>query len=413
MITRVLSALFAVASVVTPASPRQISADLPEQERLYLIDGSGGILVTYDPVTMERLSLHLTGNINGMNSLTYGQGRLFAIERNVGVLEDQLVSYHPATATATTVGPTGIWHSNAPSVKYDPTRDEFFVLYQEFTTPAEIWYPTLYRIDPATGQMTYINRVEVGQPPFNFFPLAMAICSKGVAYVSQPGASPGIGRLDLHTGQVQVLGIVHMGTGHLRDMSFDVSGRMWALFDDWIDNSKDGIYNIDPIALTFEPRLLGSFHPLAGMNAIAVVPLPATSTFCEPSAGTTCAPTLSWKGLPSATADNGFTVSVRGTPAASSGLMLFGSGEQMPPFVGSLLCFAPPYHATAVAPSASAATGSPCDGTWSADLNPLIYFSGVFAPGDTLRAQWIGLDPAAPPGERRVTSDALEFELKP
>ena len=54
---------------------------------------------------------------------------------------------------------------------------------------------------------------------------------------------------------------------------------------------------------------------------------------------------------------------------------------------------------------------SSSDDTRRADLDPLICFYDAFEPGDTLRAQWIGLDPVAPPGERRVTGDALDFEL--
>jgi hypothetical protein len=244
----------------------------------------------------------------------------------------------------------------------------------------------------------------------------MAISPAGEAFVStiSGGTSgPGVGRLDLDTGMVQPLGRVPIGIGRFRDMSFDAAGRMWVLFGDGPDNSKDGIYTVDPVALTFEAKLLTKDFPLSGMNAIAVVPLPPISTYCQPSGGTVCAPALDWQGLPSATADSGFPVLVRGTPSDSSGMLLFGKGDPTPPFAGSILCFAPPHQATTAAPSTSAATGSPCDGTWSADLNPWIYFSAQFAPGDTLRAQWIGLDPTAPPGERRVTSDALEFALAP
>ncbi|HVS19339.1 MAG TPA: hypothetical protein VMT18_12110 [Planctomycetota bacterium] len=384
-------------------------------ERLYLIDGSGGTLVTYDPVTLERLSLQVTGLLVGMQSLTYGHGRLHSIEFNTGLWMDQLISIHPASAVATQVGPTGISYSTFPSVKYDSTRDEFFVLYQEFTTPAELWFPDLYSIDPASGQMTYIARVSSGPQSPTFGALAMAISPAGEAFVSQPSTllnGPGIARLDLMTGALAFLGYVPVGLGSFRDMSFDSSGRMWVIYDDGADNSKDGIYTIDPVALTFEPKLLTKDFPLSVMNAIAVVPLPAMSAYCEPSSQTMCAPTISWKGLPSATADSGFPVSVRGTPSASIGMILFGNGIQSSPFTGSTLCFAPPYIATAAAPSLPTGTGSACDGTWGIDLNPEILAAG-FAPGDTLRAQWIGLDPTAPPGERRVTSDALEFDLAP
>lgn len=381
-------------------------------ERLYLMDGAGSILVTYDPVTLERLSIQSTGHVQFTTSLTYGQGRLFAIENNHGITMDLLLSLHPASALASAVGPTGISYSTFPSIKYDPTRDEFFVLYQEFTTPAEVWYPTLYRIDPDAGQMTYISRVNVGQPPFHFFPLAMAVSHTGEAVVAQPGIGPSLRRLHLESGQLAPLGQLGIGTGQIRDMSFDASGRIWTLYDDWLDNTKDGIYTVDPVALTFEPKLLTKDFPLSGMNAIAVVPLPAMSAYCEPSSGTTCAPTIDWKGLPSATADSGFPVRVRGTPSGSTGLMLFGNGAQGPPFQGSTLCFGPPYLLSAPAPSVPSGTGSACDGTWSIDLNPEILAAG-FQPGDTLHAQWMGLDPAAQPGAPRVTSNALMFELAP
>jgi hypothetical protein len=382
---------------------------------LYLIDGSGSILVTYDPVTLERLSLQVTGPAVGMKSLTYGQGRLYSIEINTGLWMDQLISIHPASAIATQVGPTGVSYSNSPSVKYDPSRGEFFVLYQENPTLLQ-WYADLYRIDPTTGQMTFIARTTDPSPhSFPFFPLTLAISPAGEAIVSQPpygSNGPSIAQLDLTSGVIDFIGRVPIGLGMFRDMSFDASGRMWVIFDNWLDNSKDGIYTVDPSALTYEPKLLGTFHPLGGMNAIAVVPLPAMSVYCEPSGAVTCAPTLDWQGLPSASAKSGFHVRVRGTPSTSLGLILFGNGAQVPPFAGSSLCFAPPYHATAAAPSVPAGTGSPCDGTWSIDLNPEILTTG-FAPGDTLHAQWMGLDTNAPPGERRVTSNALEFELAP
>lgn len=368
-------------------------------------------MVTYDPVTLERLSLQLTGPAVGMQSITYGEGRLYSIETNAGVVMDQLTSFHPASGLAMTVGPTGIFYSNVPSIKYDPSRDEFFVLYQENPTLL-LWHPDLYKIEPTTGQMTYIARISSGSQAPPFFPFSMAISPSGEAFVSQPGTGPEMARLDLETGHANSLGRVPVGTGQFRDMSFDASGRLWAIFYDWLDSSKDGIYVIDPVSLTFELKMPTKDIVFPGFNSIALVPLPATSTYCQPSSGTTCAPAIDWGGLPSATATSGFPVLVRGTPSASSGMLLFGNGAQSRPFRGSTLCFAPPYLATDPAPSVPAGTGSPCDGTWSIDLNPDILAVG-FVPGDTLHAQWIGLDPTAPPGERRVTSDALEFELAP
>jgi hypothetical protein len=379
-------------------------------ERLYLLDSSGSILVTYDPKTLERLSQQITGPAVGMQSLTYGQGRLFSIETNVGVLMDKLVSIHPASGVATTVGPTGIIYSNVPSVKYDPTRDKFFVLYQEKPT-LQKWHPDLYVVDPASGKMSFIARLN-GAPASFAGPSTLAISPTGDAFLSQPGTGPATARIDLSTGKVTVLGRVPIGSGHFWDSSFDGAGRMWVIYDDGLDDSKDGIYIVNPIELTFEPKLVTKDYPLAGLSYIAVAPLPAMSAYCEPSSAMSCLPTIGWKGLPSASADSGFPVSIGGVPATSNGLMLFGSGAPSTPFGGASLCFAPPYHATPVSASVPAGTGSHCDGTWSTDLNPFLLAAG-FAPGETLRAQWIGLDPTAPPGERRVTSNALAFELAP
>jgi hypothetical protein len=160
MITRLLQELSRRAAVLAIGGSAALGTPGggSVQERLYLIDGSGGVLVTYDPVTLERLSRQFTGLAVGMQSLTFGQGRLYSIEYNAGIFMDQLISIHPASAVATQVGPTGISYSTFPSVKYDATRDEFFVLYQEFTTPAELWFPDLYKIDPISGKMTYVAR---------------------------------------------------------------------------------------------------------------------------------------------------------------------------------------------------------------------------------------------------------------
>lgn len=379
-----------------------------------MVDSSGSILVTYDPVTLERLSLQVTGVPKGTRSLTYGQGRLYSIETNQGVLMDQLVSWHPASGLAKTIGPTGVSYSNSPSIKYDAAGDRFFALYQENPTLL-LWHPDLYLVDPSTGDMTFVARVG-GGPQFFDFPTSMTIGPDGTAFVSQVSfgnQGPSIGILDLSTGHLDPLGRVALGIGFIEDMAFDGSGVLWALFDDFIDDSNDGLYTIDPVSMAFEPKIVPGVHPLPGMNSLAFVPLPPVSKFCSSTRGSSCSPALDWAGLPSASATSGFTVSVRGSPSASTGLMLWGPGGPSTPFSGSVLCFDPPYQSTLASASVSANTGSPCDGTWTVDLNPEILAAGVFEGGDTLRAQWMGFDPNSPASQRRVTSDALEFELAP
>lgn len=138
------------------------------------------------------------------------------------------------------------------------------------------------------------------------------------------------------------------------------------------------------------------------------------------AAGTTthgCEATLSWTGIPSATAGSGFELVASGVEGGASGLVFYGtSGADMLPWQGSssFLCVVTP--AQRMTPQSAGGTPGQCDGELREDWNLFVVtypgaIGAPFAAGDTVWAQAWFRDPPSPAGHH--LSDALQFTVGP
>jgi hypothetical protein len=118
-----------------------------------------------------------------------------------------------------------------------------------------------------------------------------------------------------------------------------------------------------------------------------------TSNFCQPSIGSS--------GIPSATAPNGFNITVTFGEGQKSGLFFFGTTPIAVPWAigsSSYRCVASPVQRTPV--QGSGGTASLCDGTYSLDWNDWrnTHPTGLgspYAPGQTYKGQYWFRDPPA------------------
>jgi len=138
------------------------------------------------------------------------------------------------------------------------------------------------------------------------------------------------------------------------------------------------------------------------------------ATYC--AAGTTtngCVPAISSSGTPSASAGSGFTIHVASVEGHKNGMFFYGlAGPESVVWGASFLCVRSPLQRTGVIASGGA-SGS-CAGQLSIDWNAYIAthpsaLGSPFASGETVWAQAMFRDPAAPGGSN--ASDALWFTV--
>jgi hypothetical protein len=128
-----------------------------------------------------------------------------------------------------------------------------------------------------------------------------------------------------------------------------------------------------------------------------------------------CVPQIATLGTPSSSAPSGFTIWVTNMRNQQNGLLFYGtSGRAASPWFGGTLCIAPPVRRTP--PVSSGGTPPPaadCSGVFTRDFNAWTSTSvdPALFPGQHIRAQFYGRDPAAP--HHVNLSDAVEFYLEP
>ncbi len=177
-----------------------------------------------------------------------------------------------------------------------------------------------------------------------------------------------------------------------------------------------GLCNVPPTppGYKFTDIVAGKRHNFA---FIAPSCAPAT-TYC--TAGTTangCVPSIAAIGQASASAGDGFVISVSSVEGAQSGLIFYGlSGATASPWVSSssMLCVAAPVQRTPIRDSGG--TLGACDGSLSLDWNA--YIAGThgalgapFVGGELVFAQGWFRDPVAP--KSTALSDGLQFGVCP
>jgi hypothetical protein len=143
--------------------------------------------------------------------------------------------------------------------------------------------------------------------------------------------------------------------------------------------------------------------------AVASGPL----VFCDAkvnSAG--CLPSISTSGLPSASGDAPFLISVTNVRNRKYGMLFYGEGATEFPFSGGTFCVdvflsRTPFQFSGGGP------GQNCTGTLQIDFNQIIQGSGYpgLVPGKVIAAQYLYRDPPDPDGVG--LSDAVRFTICP
>jgi len=144
----------------------------------------------------------------------------------------------------------------------------------------------------------------------------------------------------------------------------------------------------------------------------------AVTTYC--TAGTTtsgCTPSMTWNGVPSASAASGFQIICSQSEGDRYGLVLYGMSPAAVSWAinsTSLVCVAPPQRRTGVY-SSGGSLGT-CSGTHALDFNAFMRaepgaLGSPFGAGQVFYAQAWFRDPAAPKGTN--LSNGLRFTLAP
>ena len=143
---------------------------------------------------------------------------------------------------------------------------------------------------------------------------------------------------------------------------------------------------------------------------------PPFSTYCTASTSALgCVPAIGATGIPSASAGSGFVVTLANAVNQKSVLLAYGtSGPATQPFLGALLCVAPPLKRTPFSSTGGSLGFNDCSGASALDFNARIA-SGVdpaLAAGVVVHAQWLARDPFNPLGSFS-SSDGLRFTIAP
>ncbi len=126
-----------------------------------------------------------------------------------------------------------------------------------------------------------------------------------------------------------------------------------------------------------------------------------------------CSPAITWLGLPSATQPVPFEIGASQVKNKSIGILFYGFGAQLAPFLGGYVCVAAPIWRTSPQNSGGSASGTDCSGAFGFDFNAHAQ-SGVdpgLVPGSVPHAQYWSRDVQAAFGSS--LSNAVRFALCP
>jgi hypothetical protein len=333
--------------------------------------------------------------------MAHDGSRLLAVWPRNGILDDALVSLHPANGAMSVIGHSTGFNMNATSTAVDPTSGTIYVL------ATNLLMHRLFTVHPTTGVATLVA-------PLPLFAQGMAINHQGVAYLA---AGTALFRLDLATGAVTPLGQASgfPFSGVIIDLAFDGTDRLLACH--FKSNSETGIYEIDLNTLSgtlLAPGPYGSF-------SIAVGPVCESITYCTPKVNSLgCLPSIDSNGQASLSASTGFTVSSARVRNNKPGLLLLGmNGRAAIPFQAGTLCVAQPLtRGPVVLSGGSAQPTVDCSGVWSLDFNAFLHArpSDKVTPlpkdlpaGTVFNCQWWGRDTPS----SIALSEGLEFTLCP
>ena len=376
-------------------------------EWLYAQTGNG--LQVYDPETGEHLQSWYIPSLINNRGLVYDGGRLYMLNQNLLIWRDFMVELHPATADYVELGKTGFsigWGD--VSLVRDPTTDTYYVL-----AASEI-----YEVDITTGKHTYLGRLQ--QHGVTII-TAIAIDSRGevIGYGAPSLWYPKAAfySVDIGSGRLERLGDLKGNPLLFTALAFHSQGRLWGAGIGPFSFQDYRLHRID--IETFELIKTFSFpEEWPSVSAIAFGPKPDVTTYCEAKTNSQgCAPSIDWKGHPSASAHFGFEVSCSQIVPDSPGFLMLGFGGQASlPFQGGTLCLAGALTRTPGQNSGgSLPPGSDCTGTYAFDFNAWVSAGSDPNLGalSTVYCQYWYRDPGFLPPNASGLSAGLAFLICP
>lgn len=180
----------------------------------------------------------------------------------------------------------------------------------------------------------------------------------------------------------------------------------------WSGDGKTIVFGSGDVDLA--PSAVPGFNSLFLRDCNAAGPV-VYCTAKQNSAG--CTPTLSFTGVPSASAGSGFEVRVDQVLNQKVGMLVYSlHGPRGVPFAGGLLCLAAPMLRGTVQPSGgSLPPAIDCSGSYVVDFNAFVA-SGVnpaLQAGELVWCQQWSRDPGFAPPQDVGLSQALWFQLEP
>ncbi len=190
----------------------------------------------------------------------------------------------------------------------------------------------------------------------------------------------------------------------------------------WLDQPAGNfgwLLKLDVETVANTTKVLGSREAAADAERPKLVidyTPPAVLSYCTSRVSSVgCVPAIGWSGTPSASAGAGFTIQLSQAINQKAGALVYGlNGPAAQPFLGGLLCAAPPLVRTPPQGSGGNPSGVDCSGALALDFNARIA-SGVdpaLIAGAVVHAQWFSRDPGNPAGSF-LSSDALRIAIGP
>jgi hypothetical protein len=390
------------------------------QEECYTLaygQSYGASLLRIDPLSgSEAYRLALSGPSSQTPvgwALAHDGERLLSVGQLLNSGQMRLFSIHPADGTCEEVGNRG-FSSAYLTVAFErsPVSGALYAVYRPSGG-----VDNLYTVDATGGQSTLVAPITgtASNDPI----AALCIDAAGVAHA----IGGYVYALDLATGAAVSLGQLFpvVGNTHFaRDLAYDASGQLWALYQTWYFTPNTTIvyeiYQIDLVTVT--ATLMSSLPstPWDSIYGLAFGPGTSWTTYCTAKMNSlACVPGITAEGYASPTASSGFTIGAEFLRNEVNGTLIFGvSGRIAAPFGGGTLCVAAPWRRTEVLSSGGPPLPSEtCSGAWAIDFNEWMATHVALPAGLTIQAQWIGRDPGFAAPNNWSLTDALEFTLRP
>jgi hypothetical protein len=252
-----------------------------------------------------------------------------------------------------------------------------------------------WTIDIPTGSATLVGLT--GSPSAG----DLAVDAQGTVYSTNSlGSSSELQTIDVHTGVATTVAFVN-APGEMWGLEIDTDGKMYGTVG-------ADFYRVDPTSEI--PYGITFVCPCTNSAPVAYCTAGTTGSGCNAS--------IAASGTASATAPNGFTVSVAGVEGQKFGIVFYGiHGRIATPWAtgsSSVLCVKSPSQRMGT--QNSGGTFGACDGALSVDWNAYRAshpnaLGAPFAAGAIVNAQGWFRDPPSP--KTTSLSNALEFVLQP